>query len=74
MPPQSDNSVLESYGPGTRCVVHGSQWTIDGSPVRFGGGGGCYQVFIPHVVISYRSYLLSVTLSTSVLQMKSPLL
>ena len=40
--PQS-NTLLEAYGPGSRCVVHGSQWTVNGRSID-SYGGGCYQV------------------------------
>ena len=37
------NNLLEAYGPGSRCVTHGRQWTLDGAPIPV-YGGGCYQV------------------------------
>ena len=43
LPPS--NMLLEKYGPGSRCLTHGRQWTVDGQIVPV-YGGGCYQVSV----------------------------
>ena len=37
------NQLLETYGPGSRCVLHGRQWSINNQPISM-YGGGCYKV------------------------------
>ena len=45
--PQNSNFRAETYGPGSRCIEHGRQWTENGvSPPGSMYGGGCYQVWL----------------------------
>ena len=51
------NGFAETYGVGSRCVLHGGEWTaglIKVSPF----GAGCYQVFLTELFVTFTLWLL----------------
>ena len=56
-----DNSLAETYGKGSRCVVHGNEWRAQ-SDNRYiqqnAKKSGCYKVLYTILVILYYKYII----------------